>query len=76
MALPSRGIIGVAICTLTLSACELAETFTDQGQYFVSESTVCRILKAHEMISIPAFIVLKAADPSLWRLGRGGGEAT
>jgi putative transposase len=35
---------------------------TDQERYFISESTVYRVLKAHDLITSPAFIVLKAAN--------------
>jgi transposase InsO family protein len=41
---------------------ELAVTFTDQERYFVSESTVYRVLKAHDLITSLAFIVLKAVN--------------
>jgi len=41
---------------------ELAVTFTDTRGYFVSESSVYRLLKAHDLITSPAFIVVKAAD--------------
>jgi len=41
---------------------ELALRFTDEKRYFVSESTVYRLLKAHDLITSPAFIVVKAAD--------------
>jgi putative transposase len=33
-----------------------------QKRYFVSEATVYRLLKAHDLITSPAFIVIKAAD--------------
>jgi putative transposase len=36
--------------------------FADQQQYFVSEATVYRLLKAQGLITSPAFILLKAAD--------------
>jgi hypothetical protein len=36
--------------------------FTDERQYFVSEDTVCRLLKAHDLITSPAYVVIKAAD--------------
>ena len=36
--------------------------FTDTKRYFVSETSVCRILKAHDLITSPAFVVIKAAD--------------
>jgi transposase InsO family protein len=45
-----------------LSPRELAVTFTDQERYFVPESTVYRVLKAHDLITSPAFIVIKAAN--------------
>ncbi len=45
-----------------LSPRELAVTFTDQERYFVSESTVYHVLNAHDLITSPAFIVLKAAN--------------
>ena len=37
-------------------------TFTDTESYFVSEASVYRLLKAHDLITSPAFIVIKAAD--------------
>ena len=45
-----------------LSPRELAVTFTDSEGYFVSESSVYRLLKAHDLITSPAFIVIKAAS--------------
>jgi len=36
--------------------------FADQQQYFVSEASVYRLLKAHDLITSPAFILMKAAD--------------
>ena len=36
--------------------------FTDTQGYFVSEATVYRLLKAHDLITSPAFIVIKAAN--------------
>ena len=41
---------------------ELAVTFTDTQSYFVSEASVYRLLKAHDLITSSAFIVIKAAD--------------
>jgi transposase InsO family protein len=40
----------------------LAVRFTDESKYFVSESSVYRLLKAHDLITSPAYIVIKAAD--------------
>jgi len=41
---------------------ELAVRFTDVKSYFVSEASVYRLLKAHDLITSPAFIVIKAAN--------------
>ena len=49
---------------------ELAVKYTDEKQYFVSESSVYRILKAEDLITAPAHIVIKAAsefkDKTTW----------
>ena len=45
-----------------LSPRELAARFVDTKGYFVSEASVYRLLKAHDLITSPAFIVVKAAD--------------
>ena len=37
-------------------------TFTDEQRYFVSEASVYRLLKAHDLITSPNFIVMKAAS--------------
>lgn len=47
---------------MELSLRELAVSFTDQACYFVSELTVYRTLKVHDLIAKPAFIVLKAVN--------------
>ena len=51
-------------CSTNLSSHprELAACFTDAERYFVSEASVYRLLKAHGLITSPAFIVMKAAD--------------
>ena len=36
--------------------------FTDTKGYFVSGATVYRLLKAHDPITSPVFIVMKAAN--------------
>ena len=41
---------------------ELAWHITDSEGYFISESSVYRILKAFDLITSPAFILLKASD--------------
>ena len=45
-----------------LSPRELAVRFTDTEKYFVSEASVYRLLKSLDLITSPAFIVIKAAD--------------
>ena len=55
-------IVGLALDEPELSPRELAAKFTDTQNYFVSEASVYRLLKAHDLITSPAFIVVKAAD--------------
>jgi transposase InsO family protein len=55
-------IVTMALDVPELSPRELATRFTDTEGYFVSESSVYRLLKAHDLITSPAFIVIKAAD--------------
>jgi transposase-like protein len=55
-------IVQLALDQPALSPRELAVRFTDTEKYFVSEASVYRLLKAHDLIASPAFIVMKAAD--------------
>ena len=55
-------IIKLALDETDLSPRELAVRFSDTEKYFVSEASVYRLLKAHDLITSPAFIVMKAAD--------------
>ena len=55
-------VVAMALDQPELSPRELATRFTDTTSYYVSESSVYRILKAHDLITSPAFIVIKAAD--------------
>ena len=57
-----RKIVALALDEPELSAREIAVTFTDRERSFVSESSVDRILKAHGLMTSPAFITMKAAD--------------
>ena len=57
-----RTIIEMALDEPELSPRELAARFIDTQNYFVSEASVYRLLKAHDLITSPAFIVIKAAD--------------
>src|SRR3954463_8653723 len=55
-------IIELALDEPELSPREVATRFTDVKKYFVSEASGYRLLKAHDLITSPAFIVVKAAD--------------
>ena len=55
-------IVKLALTETELSPRELAVTFTDTKKYFISEASVYRVLKAHDLITSPAFIVIKAAS--------------
>jgi putative transposase len=55
-------LLELALHEPELSAPELATAFIEQRRYFVSEASVYRLLKAHGLITSPAFILLKAAD--------------
>lgn len=58
-----RGAIkDLALGETELSPRELAVKFTEEKRYFVSESSVYRVLKSYDLITSPAFIVVKAAD--------------
>jgi putative transposase len=45
-----------------LSPRELAFRYTDDCRYFVSESSVYRILKAYDLITSPAYVLMSASD--------------
>jgi len=55
-------VVDLALDEPELSPRELAVRFTDTKSYFVSEASVYRLLKAHDLITSPAFIVIKAAN--------------
>jgi putative transposase len=55
-------ILELALERTDLSPRELACTFTEEKRYFVSESTVYRILKAEDLITSPAYVLLSASD--------------
>src|SRR6476620_2139823 len=57
-----RQIINLALELPELSPRELAVRFTDEEKYFVSEASIYRLLKAHDLIVSPAYIVIKAAE--------------
>jgi len=55
-------ILDLALDAPELSPRELAIRFTEQKNYYVSKASVYRLLKAHDLVTSPAFIVVKAAD--------------
>ena len=57
-----RKLIDLALEEPDLSPRELAVRFTDGEKYFVSEASAYRLLKAHDLIASPAYIVIKAAE--------------
>ena len=55
-------VVELALEEPDFSPRELAVRFTDTRKHYVSEASAYRILKAHDLIASPAFIVVKAAD--------------
>ncbi len=55
-------VLDLALERTDLSPRELACRYTDQNRYFVSESSVYRILKAADLIASPAYILMSASD--------------
>ncbi len=53
-------VVDLALATPARTPRELAWPFTDREGYFLSESSVYRILKAFDLITSPAFVVLTA----------------
>ena len=64
-------VVQLALDEPELSPRELATRFTDTEGYFVSEASVYRLLKAHDLIASPAYIVVKAVrckpGVTIWR---------
>jgi hypothetical protein len=63
-------IVTLALDEPELSPRELAVRFTDAERYFVSEASVYRLLKAHDLITSPAFIVMRPPTNSKTRRRR------
>jgi transposase-like protein len=57
-----KQLLDLALDKPELSPRELAVHFTTETSYFISEATAYRILKKHDLITSPAWIVMKAAD--------------
>lgn len=55
-------VVQEALEQTELSPRELACRITDIQEYFISESSVYRILKSHDLITRPAYILLQASD--------------
>jgi RNA-directed DNA polymerase len=55
-------VIDLALQKTELSARELACHFTDERRYFLSKSSVYRILKAADLITSPAYVLMSASD--------------
>jgi putative transposase len=55
-------VVRIALAQPELSPRELAWHITDTEGYFISESSVYRILKSYDLITSPAFILVKAAE--------------
>ena len=54
-------VVDAALAAPARTPRELAWAFTDREGHFLSESSVYRILKAYDLITSPAFVVLAAA---------------
>ncbi len=64
-AIPNRRrdeILDLALEKTELSPREIAYRYTDEERYFVSESSVYRILKDADLITSPAYVLMSAAD--------------
>ena len=57
-----EAIIELALDKPELSPRELSVSYTDDKAYFVSESTVYRLLKEQDLITSPAYILMEARD--------------
>ena len=57
-----KDVVQLALENPELSPRQLAWRMTDQEEYFISESSVYRILKGYDLIQQPAFEMMTAAD--------------
>ena len=55
-------VVELALERTELSAREIACSYTTERRYFVSESSVYRIPKAHDLITSPAYVLMSASD--------------
>ncbi len=57
-----KQVLEMALERTDLSPRELACRYTDEERYFVSESSVYRILKEADLITSPAYVLMSASD--------------
>ena len=57
-----KDVVDIALIHTDKSPRELAWHITDTEKYYISETSVYRILKAHDLITSPHYIVISAAD--------------
>ena len=57
-----ENVVDFALEHEDLTPRELAVKYTDEKRYFVSESSVYRILSSEDLITAPAHVVIRAAD--------------
>jgi len=57
-----KHVLELALERTELSPRELACHYTDEKRYFVSESSVYRILKEADLITSPAYVLMSASD--------------
>ena len=57
-----KRVVEAALADPEKSPRELGWQMTDRTGRFISESSVYRILKAHDLITSPAFVLIRAAD--------------
>ena len=57
-----KHVVEAALADPEKSPRELAWQTTDRTGHFISESSVYRILKAHDLITSPAYVLIRAAD--------------
>jgi transposase InsO family protein/transposase-like protein len=55
-------VVGLALAHPEKSSRQLAWKFTDEQEYFISESSVYRILKGLDLVQSPAFLMVPAKD--------------
>jgi transposase InsO family protein len=57
-----KKVVDIALAHPEKSPRELACYITDKRKYYISESTVYRILKAHDLVTSPVYTVITALD--------------